>query len=68
MIFDYIGRTLPGYVRIFSPKILWIPVLLRACFFALFILCINPRVFADNYYAYVFMSVFAISNGYLGSK
>jgi hypothetical protein len=67
MIFDYIGRTLPGYVLLFSAKTLWIPVTLRTVFYALFIICIHPRLIENNYYAFAIMAVFALSNGYLGS-
>jgi len=67
MIGDYIGRTLPRWVNLFKPTVLWIPVVIRLVFFALFVLCVKPRIFAADYAAYIIMAVFSVTNGYCGT-
>jgi len=66
-VFDFVGRSLPRFFILFSPKTLWIPTLLRLGFFPLFILCIEPVVFSSDGWYYAFMVVFAMSNGYCGT-
>eukprot|EP01089_Gocevia_fonbrunei_P002252 TRINITY_DN1223_c0_g1_i5.p1 TRINITY_DN1223_c0_g1~~TRINITY_DN1223_c0_g1_i5.p1 ORF type:complete len:287 (+),score=22.01 TRINITY_DN1223_c0_g1_i5:341-1201(+) len=66
-VFDFVGRTLPRFVILFSKRTLWIPSALRFAFFILFIFCIKPHIFHSDGFAYSFMVVFALSNGYLGT-
>lgn len=65
--FDLIGRSLPGVIVIFNKRNLIWPTLLRLAFFPLFVLCVDPKVFTSDVWAYVFMAIFATTNGYLGS-
>ncbi|PRP89514.1 equilibrative nucleoside transporter [Planoprotostelium fungivorum] len=67
MIFDFIGRALPRWFR-FPSKYLWVLVLSRFVFFALFLLMVlgGPIIQSDPS-AFVVMSLLAISNGYCGS-
>jgi len=64
---DFIGRTLPKWFVIFSPRTLWIPTAIRFVFFVLFPLCIKPLVFHIDAVVYIFMAVFALTNGYCGT-
>ncbi|XP_077997115.1 equilibrative nucleoside transporter 1-like [Glandiceps talaboti] len=73
---DCIGRVLTGWIQWpdESGYGLTILILLRTAFFPLFALCnVEPRghntpvVFNNDAYFIVFMAVFAISNGYLGT-
>jgi len=64
---DFIGRTLPKWFVVLTPRGMWIPTLLRFSFFILFPLCIKPKVFDSDVYAYIIMAVFAFTNGYLGT-
>eukprot|EP01103_Thecamoeba_quadrilineata_P016020 TRINITY_DN5236_c0_g1_i2.p1 TRINITY_DN5236_c0_g1~~TRINITY_DN5236_c0_g1_i2.p1 ORF type:complete len:400 (+),score=44.91 TRINITY_DN5236_c0_g1_i2:116-1315(+) len=80
-VFDFVGRTLPVIPSMFPEenrelvkkfmfvprKYLWIPIILRTGFAALFIMCIKQVVFEGNGWAYTFQSLFAITNGYLGT-
>jgi len=66
-IFDFIGRTLPQYIILFSAKWLWAPTLARCVFFLLFILCINPVIYQHDAWYFTFMAIFALSNGYCGT-
>lgn len=68
MIFDFTGRTLPKWFNLFSAQYLWLPVLVRAVFFVLFIFCVKPKYFESDIIPYVLMSVFALTNGYLASE
>jgi len=67
MIGDYIGRTAPKWIRIPSPKALWVPSVARLVFFPLFILSAKGMVFHYDAFSYIFMFVFALSNGYFGT-
>ena len=69
MIFDFVGRTLPRWQLfvVVSPKWLWALVWSRLIFFPLFILCVRPKLFMADGWAYGFMVIFALSNGYAGS-
>ncbi len=69
-IFDFVGRTLPRWVVIIPPRLLWIFSVARVVFGALFILCIRPLghpIFASNYASFVIMVFFALTNGYFGT-
>ena len=72
-VFDFIGRSLPRFFILFSPRTLWIPTVLRFGFFPLFILCLGthsgtiPLVFDSDGWYYPFMAIFALTNGYCGS-
>jgi Nucleoside transporter len=66
-LFDYIGRTLPKWMILFTPRTLWIPVVLRTGIVVLFIFCINPRYIYIDGFPYLFMAVFALTNGYCGT-
>lgn len=71
MVFDFIGRTSPRFFTLFSPRTLLIPILLRLVFVPIFLL--SAGTFSDPYftswegYPFVFMAVFAITNGYCGT-
>ncbi|EGC30817.1 hypothetical protein DICPUDRAFT_99412 [Dictyostelium purpureum] len=67
MIGDFIGRTLPKWLIIFKPNTLWIPTVLRLAFFPLFSLCVKPVVFDNFAWQFIFMFIFALSNGYCGT-
>lgn len=67
MIFDYIGRTIPKWIRLFKPNIIWIPVILRFIFIMLFLFCIKPKYFTNDIISFILMSLFALTNGYCGS-
>ncbi|KAL0481470.1 equilibrative nucleoside transporter [Acrasis kona] len=64
---DFIGRTLPKWVVVFSPDTLVIPVLLRSLFIALYLLCLVPRVFAHDAIPLTLMFFIAFTNGYFSS-
>jgi solute carrier family 29 (equilibrative nucleoside transporter), member 1/2/3 len=69
-IFDFVGRTLPRWVVIIPPRLLWIFSVARVVFAALFILCIRPLghpIFHSNYASFVIMVFFALTNGYFGT-
>lgn len=66
-LFDFIGRTLPRWFTLFNEKTIWIPILLRMVFFPLFALCVKPLVFGHIAWSITFMSIFALTNGFLGS-
>ena len=67
-IFDYVGRTCPRWLMLFSRRTLWIPVALRTAFVLLFLLCIPPlRVITIDGLPYLFMALFAWTNGYCGT-
>eukprot|EP00727_Mastigamoeba_balamuthi_P011495 m51a1_g6969 hypothetical protein (431) ;mRNA; r:101083-103047 len=67
MVFDFVGRSLPYAVKLFSAKTLWIPVVLRAAvFFPLFLLPVFG-VWQSDAAAYVTMAAFALTNGYFAS-
>ena len=71
MLFDYIGRTSPRFIRLFSPRTLLIPILCRLAFVPLFLLAAGT--FTEPYftswagYPFLFMAFFALSNGYCGT-
>ncbi|MDP2434881.1 MAG: hypothetical protein Q8P67_03995, partial [archaeon] len=67
-LFDYVGRTCPRWLELFSRKTLWLPVLLRTAFILLFLMCIPPmRIITIDGFPYLFMALFAWSNGYCGT-
>eukprot|EP01133_Synstelium_polycarpum_P009726 gene9726-11356_t len=67
MVGDLIGRTIPKWIILFNANNLWIPTVLRLAFFPLFCLCVNPVVFKSDAWYFIFMFVFAVSNGYCGT-
>jgi equilibrative nucleoside transporter 1/2/3 len=69
-VFDFIGRTLPRWLIIIRPRILWIFSVSRVAFGGLFILCIVPTghpIFPSNWASFVIMALFALTNGYFGT-
>lgn len=62
-----LGRSLPQLTLAFRHDNVWVPSVLRIVFIPLFILCATPRVFTMDAWPYVFMALFALSNGYLAS-
>ena len=68
MIFDFVGRLLPSFFVFFTPKTLWIPVVVRAVFFPLFsLMAAGIWTYGVNYFAPIVMILFALSNGYFGT-
>eukprot|EP01111_Echinosteliopsis_oligospora_P013565 TRINITY_DN4895_c0_g1_i1.p1 TRINITY_DN4895_c0_g1~~TRINITY_DN4895_c0_g1_i1.p1 ORF type:complete len:431 (-),score=65.89 TRINITY_DN4895_c0_g1_i1:20-1312(-) len=67
MVGDFIGRSLPKWVIIFSPKNLWIPIVLRVGFFPLFLFYIKPHILDDQTLAFIIMFFFSLTNGYCGT-
>ncbi|EFA78047.1 equilibrative nucleoside transporter family protein [Heterostelium album PN500] len=67
MIGDYIGRTAPKWIILFTPNNLWIPAVLRLVFFPLFAFCVKPLLFRNIYLYFFIMFVFALTNGYCGT-
>jgi MFS family permease len=70
-VFDFVGRTLAGYLVWIKPRFLWIFSTARVIFAVLFILCIIPIVphpiFYSNWASFVIMIFFAFTNGYCGT-
>jgi len=66
-LFDFVGRTIPRWIVIFNEKTLWILTLLRFIFFPLFVLCLKPKIFEQDFWMYLFMILFSLSNGYVGT-
>jgi equilibrative nucleoside transporter 1/2/3 len=66
-LFDLIGRTLPSYFLLFTPKTLWIVSLSRFLFYPLFVLNLKSIFFVHDAWSLTFMALFAISNGYVAS-
>jgi len=67
MIFDFVGRLLPRWIVLFSPRALGGVAILRFVFFILFPLCIKPRVLDNDAFAYILMILLAFTNGYCGT-
>lgn len=65
-IFDFVGRSMPRLI-LFPKRILWIPVILRTSIVVLFILCIKPQLITQFYWPFIFMALFAVTNGYTGT-
>eukprot|EP00211_Chloroparvula_japonica_P002214 CAMPEP_0119124454 /NCGR_PEP_ID=MMETSP1310-20130426/4076_1 /TAXON_ID=464262 /ORGANISM="Genus nov. species nov., Strain RCC2339" /LENGTH=485 /DNA_ID=CAMNT_0007114409 /DNA_START=89 /DNA_END=1543 /DNA_ORIENTATION=+ len=66
-VFDFVGRTIPRFT-IFTPRDwMWLPIVGRIIFIALFTICIQPKWLDSDWWAYGFMVIFALSNGYLGT-
>eukprot|EP01107_Rhizomastix_libera_P002220 TRINITY_DN13928_c0_g1_i1.p2 TRINITY_DN13928_c0_g1~~TRINITY_DN13928_c0_g1_i1.p2 ORF type:complete len:464 (-),score=124.90 TRINITY_DN13928_c0_g1_i1:1527-2882(-) len=64
IIAEFIGRSMPQYQSLrFGRKYLWLQSLIRLVFFPLLYMSIC-RVFNSDFYAYVTMFLFALSNGY----
>ena len=59
-LFDFVGRSLPRLVVLFTPTTLWIPVMLRTLFFPIFILCVRLKAMQNNWLSYAVQIVFAI--------
>jgi equilibrative nucleoside transporter 1/2/3 len=66
---DLIGKFLPKwkYFQTVSSKKIYIMNAVRVIFFPLFILCVKPKVFDFDLFPFLFMALFALSNGYSGS-
>eukprot|EP00026_Physarum_polycephalum_P008280 Phypoly_transcript_08362.p1 GENE.Phypoly_transcript_08362~~Phypoly_transcript_08362.p1 ORF type:complete len:227 (+),score=22.00 Phypoly_transcript_08362:819-1499(+) len=64
MVCDFIGRTLPQWVRIFSPTFLPFPALTRFVFFPLILICIHPLLIANDFATCIIMALFGLTNGY----
>jgi len=68
MIFDFIGRLLPSFFIVFSPKTLWIPIVVRTIFFPLFsLMAAGIWTVGVNYFAPIVMILFAFTNGYFST-
>jgi len=67
---DLIGKSLPKwkYFQTVSSKKIYIINVVRVVFLPLFILCVKPKVFDFDLFPFLFMTLFALSNGYCGSK
>ncbi len=67
---DLIGKFLPKwkYFQTVSSKKIYILNAVRVVFLPLFILCVKPKVFDFDVFPFLFMALFALSNGYSGSK
>ena len=67
--FDFIGRSLPRWdsLVIVSPRWLWLPVVLRAAFVPLFVICKKPQLIHNDLATFAIMAAFALTNGYLGT-
>lgn len=65
-IFDLIGRYLPGTFALPKGSI-GISVLLRVVFVPLFILCVRPRLFRNDFIPVAIMSTMSLTNGYFSS-
>jgi equilibrative nucleoside transporter 1/2/3 len=65
--FDLIGRTLPSYKILFTPKTLWIVSLGRFAFYPLFVLNLKGIFFVHDAWSLTFMALFALTNGYVAS-
>lgn len=63
-VFDFVGRMTPKWMILFRRETLWIPIVLRTGLVVLFVLCISPRVITIDGFPYLFMAIFAFSNGY----
>lgn len=67
-LFDFVGRTVPKWMILFSRKTLFIPVILRTLLVGLFVMCIPPtRIITIDGFPYLFMALFAFTNGYCGT-
>lgn len=65
-LFDFIGRYLPGTFAL--PKsMIGISVFLRIIFVLLFVLCVKPRFFRNDFIPVSVMSVLGLTNGYFSS-
>lgn len=68
MVFDFVGRYLPSFVTVCTPRTLWIPVVARVVFFPLFSLMAKGVWTAGvNVWAPIIMIVFAFTNGYFST-
>ena len=68
MVFDFVGRYLPSFVTVCTPRTLWITVVARVVFFPLFSLMAKGIWTAGvNFWAPVIMIVFAFTNGYFST-
>lgn len=67
MIGDVVGRSLPRWYMLISPKFLLFPTVLRFIFFPLFVFCIRPLIFPSDIITCCIVMVFAFSNGYLST-
>jgi len=67
MVGDVVGRTLPRWVRIFGPRVLMVPGLMRLAFFPLFVFCIHPHLLRNDWISFSIMALFALSNGYIST-
>eukprot|EP01134_Creolimax_fragrantissima_P005372 CFRG5372T1 len=70
---DVCGRALSAYSHIFTPKTLRYAVLARTLFIPLFLLCdikyglLSAVLFHSDVWYILFIVLFSVSNGYLGS-
>jgi len=73
---DLCGRVAASWRTLINPKYLWVFVTLRLVFIPLFLLCnksssggvVDFAVFGNDAWPVIFMAIFSISNGYLGSQ
>jgi hypothetical protein len=62
-----IGRVLPSRIVLLSNKNLWIGTLIRFAFYPVFLLLAKSILFKNDVWTFIFMALFAMSNGYLAS-
>jgi equilibrative nucleoside transporter 1/2/3 len=67
MLGDFVGRTAPRWFRIFSPKILLVPTLVRFAFFPLLLFCIKPHLIREDWISCTLSFLFSLSNGYIST-
>lgn len=64
---DFVGRSLPRWIKFVPPRFLWLPVLARVAFVPVFVFCVEPRLIASDAATYIIVLIFALTNGYLGT-
>ena len=67
-IMDFVGRTLPQFWVWNIPNMLWLPSLIRTAFLPLFVLLVTSADIFPYWLAFIYMVIFAGTNGYFGSK
>lgn len=65
--FDVVGRSLPSYTLLFSKNTLWMASLCRFVLYPLFLLKAKHVIFSADYWSFILMGIFAVSNGYVAS-
>lgn len=73
-LFDFIGRYSASHITFdwINARNIWVPVVVRAIFFPLFLLCNItdtqlPVIFKSDFFPIFFMILFSLTNGYFSS-